>query len=505
MLIGQSGDFISMGFSPDGGRIVTGGSDGTARVWDAATGRQLLIFSGHSNSISSVVFSSDGQRIVTGSFDGTAKVWDSASGRQFQTFKGHTGPIRSVAFSPDGQRIVTGGDNGAEVWEVVNGQELFIFKGHGDRVMSVAFSPDGQRIVSGSWDKMAKVWDSASGQEFFDLKGHNNTIWAVAFSPDGQQIVTGSADGTAKIWDSASGRELLTFKGHSGEIRSVAFSPDGQRIVTGGADKTAKVWEPTTGRELLTLKGHSNWILSVAFSPDGQRIATGSLDNIARVWEAAGTNQVVAWQREERVAAQILAARQREEAAEEDHQRMIRKRDSIKQWLVLAPISLANGQSGAEGLDIEQIKNEGRLQPKAGDAISIAGKELKWHPIFLEDYLTDFNAILGQVTEHSVAYAVCYLRSETDQQGLQMLVGSDDEAKVYLNGKEIYKSLDTRICVPEQDKVPDISLNAGMNVLVFKVVNDEGGWGGTIRFVDHQGNPVQGLEMSLDSEAKAIR
>jgi WD40 repeat protein len=55
-----------------------------------------------------VAFSPDGQRIVTGSVDQTAKVWDSASGKELLTLKGHGSVVRSVAFSPDGQRIVTG-------------------------------------------------------------------------------------------------------------------------------------------------------------------------------------------------------------------------------------------------------------------------------------------------------------------------------------------------------------------------------------------------------------
>jgi WD40 repeat protein/serine/threonine protein kinase len=503
-LNGQTGDFNSMVFSPDGQRIVTGGSNGLAKMWEVASGRLMRTFSGHSDSISSVAISPDGQRIVTGSFDGTDKLWDATSGQEVQTFRGHIQAIRSVAFSPDGRRIVTGGDKGADVWEAASGRELLMFNGHSDRVLSVAFSPDGRRIVSGSWDKTAKVWDAASGQELFTLKGHDNAIWAVGFSPDGQRIVTGSADGTASVWEAASGRPLLTFKGHSGEIRSVAFSPDGQRIVTGAFDKTAKVWETATGLELLTLKGQTNWIRSVAFSPDGQRIATGGRDNIATIWSTAETNQVAAWQEEERAAAQTLGVRQQARAAERQRLSMVRTRDSIKKWLILAPISLASGQSGAEGLDIEQIKGEGLLRPKAGETAFIAGNDFKWRPVVLKDYLTDFNDILGQVTEHSVAYAVCYLWSETDQRGLQLLVGSDDESKVYLNGKEIYKSLETRIFdVDQQDTVANVTLNAGLNVLVFKVVNEEGGWQGAIRFVDAQGNPVEGTKVTLDPGAKA--
>ena len=78
-----------------------------------------------------MAFSSDGQRIVTGSVDQTAKVWEAASGKELLTLKGHSGSIRSVAFSPDGQRIVTGSDDKtAKVWEAASGRELLTLKGH---------------------------------------------------------------------------------------------------------------------------------------------------------------------------------------------------------------------------------------------------------------------------------------------------------------------------------------------------------------------------------------
>ena len=114
----------------------------------------------------------------------------------------------------------------------------------------------------------------------------------------------------------------------------------------------------------------------------------------------------------------------------------------------------------------------------------------------------DFNALLGQETTQSVAYAVCYLRAEAEQRGLQMLVGSNDEAKVYLNGKQVHKSSLPRAFVAEEDTVPDIVLNAGLNVLVFKVVNEQGGWMGSIRFTDAAGRSLKGVHVALDPEGK---
>jgi hypothetical protein len=237
----------------------------------------------------------------------------------------------------------------------------------------------------------------------------------------------------------------------------------------------------------------------VAFSPDGQRIVTGSEDQTARVWLAAGAEQVAAWQAEERAAAQALAGLQRARTAEQERQRLARAGDegAIKRWLILAPIPLATNQSGAERLDLEQVEGEGRLQPKAGETRSIGNSELKWREVALEDYVIDFNAMLGRVTPLSVAYAVCYIRSETEQRGLRMLVGSDDEAKVYLNGKQVHKSPFARGFVADQDTVPDIALNTGLNVLVFKVVNETADWQGSIRLTDAQGNPVKGIKVSL--------
>jgi WD40 repeat protein/serine/threonine protein kinase len=80
-LTGHSDQVGCVGFSPDGQRLVTGSIE-SAKVWDAASGKELLTLKGHSGPIHSVAFSPDGQRIVTGSWDETAKVWEAATPKQ---------------------------------------------------------------------------------------------------------------------------------------------------------------------------------------------------------------------------------------------------------------------------------------------------------------------------------------------------------------------------------------------------------------------------------------
>ncbi|MGA2255843.1 MAG: serine/threonine-protein kinase [Thermoguttaceae bacterium] len=288
---------VSVVFSPDGRRIVSGGGhldkSGEIKVWDSATGSETLALKGHTGQVRCVAFSPDGQRIVSGSSDHTVKVWDATTGKETLTLKGHMSVVWSVAFSPDGRRIVSGGghlDKSGEikVWDSATGQEMLTLKGHTRAVFSVAFSLDGQRIVSGSGDGTAKVWDAATGKETLTLKGHMSVVWSVAFSPDGRGIVSGSQDGTVKVWDAATGQETLTIKNHENGVSSVVFSPDGRRIVS-GAFATVTVWDTATGQEMLTLR-HPGMVSSVAFSPDGRRIVSCSWDQKSSVWDA-GTGQ----------------------------------------------------------------------------------------------------------------------------------------------------------------------------------------------------------------------
>ena len=134
--------------------------------WQRQTHLDLMTLRGHLGSVNSVAYSPDGQRILTGSADHTAKVWDAANGKQLLTLQGHADGVRSVAYSPDGQRILTGSfDQTANVWDAASGKQLLTRQGHTMGILSVAFSSDGQRILTGSGDKTAKVWNAATPQQ----------------------------------------------------------------------------------------------------------------------------------------------------------------------------------------------------------------------------------------------------------------------------------------------------------------------------------------------------
>ena len=127
-------------------------TDNSLRLWDAATGKVLRCFAGHTNSVFRVTISPNGKRALSGSLDKTVRLWDLESGKELRCFRGHEGgAVCGVAFAPDGKSVLSGGvDNTLRLWNVETGKELRCFKGHVGDVNDVKFSPDGKRALSSS-------------------------------------------------------------------------------------------------------------------------------------------------------------------------------------------------------------------------------------------------------------------------------------------------------------------------------------------------------------------
>ncbi|KAG2357400.1 WD40-repeat-containing domain protein [Suillus spraguei] len=205
----------------------------------------------HTRSVLSVSFSPDGSRIVTGSRDQIVLLWDAATRQPVgEPLRGHTDLVNSVSFSPDGTHIVTcSRDKTIWLWDTATGQSVGEpLRGHADSVLSISFSPDGTRIITSSLDKAVRLWDAATRQPVGEpLQGHTDIVWSASFSSDGTRIVTGSQDMTVRVWDTATGKPVGgPLRGHTHSIRLVSFSPDGTRIVTGSDDKTVRLWDAST-------------------------------------------------------------------------------------------------------------------------------------------------------------------------------------------------------------------------------------------------------------------
>jgi WD40 repeat protein/serine/threonine protein kinase len=110
---------MALAISPDGKIIAVGFADNTVRLYDAATGNEKRVLSGHSSGIRGLAFSPDGKRLLSGAFDQSVKLWDAETGEEVLTLAHGLDVIESVGFSRDGHKIVVASDEAVRVWDAV--------------------------------------------------------------------------------------------------------------------------------------------------------------------------------------------------------------------------------------------------------------------------------------------------------------------------------------------------------------------------------------------------
>ncbi|HMC88267.1 MAG TPA: WD40 repeat domain-containing protein, partial [Gemmataceae bacterium] len=161
----------------------------------------------HTGEIPSIAYSPDGSKLATASVDGTVKIWDSATGREIRTYKGHTGAVQAVTFSPVGEGkentplVASGGaDKIVRLWNPDTGKYLRLLRDGQGMVATLAFSPDGKRLAAAGTDSMLYVYNVADGKLKFKNRIQQFVIRSVAYSPDGQWIATAGDDHILRLW-----------------------------------------------------------------------------------------------------------------------------------------------------------------------------------------------------------------------------------------------------------------------------------------------------------------
>ena len=296
----------SVAYSGDGKTLITTAGDKTARIWDAATGRQVACLA-HPQPVYGAALSADGKVAATASR--VIRIWD-ASPPQDALVLTHAARVGTVAVSADGAILASSGVGDTRLWSLdrITGQSLQT-TAERDPALAVsaiqvslpgpAVSPargpclglsrDGQTLaVPEPAAQNIGLWNAA-GKKLAVLEGHDKPVIRLAMSPDGRRLASISESPEGILWDLEAHKPLSKFR-IVGTLSSIAFSPDSKTLAVGSQFGAAKLFDAATGRELATLQRFelaTDWTEALAFSPDSKLVAVCSQMGNVQVWEVA--------------------------------------------------------------------------------------------------------------------------------------------------------------------------------------------------------------------------
>jgi len=326
---GHGGWVAACALVNDGRQVVSGAYDTTVKVWDTLAYEEVREFAAPGRRISEATFSPDGELILTALDDGTARLWNIASGKQAAVLQeGHEFLTSAGAFLPNGDRLLTAaGDNSVRMWNVTRGVQLWEISDVGRRG-TLAISHDGKIFATAeSDDKFAQIWDTESGrlirqlndgklqalvQQFPDaprdrLLEQVPDVTAVAFSPGGETLAVAESEGGCVLWSVDDSETRRVLNSHAGSINAIAFLPQGDTLLTAGADGVVGMWNVRSGERLGGLR-HKDAVTALAVSADGTQAITVSSEQEGQV--------LTLWDLQKHESLQTLSVNQQAEAAD---------------------------------------------------------------------------------------------------------------------------------------------------------------------------------------------
>lgn len=365
-----SSPILSLAYAPDGTRIACGLRDSSVMIFESETGRELHRYLGHQAEVLSVDWTPAGD-LVSGGKDGSVRVWKADAAPRIESLPGrYSGMVaaakqpwiagsvfrggiqvlepggswaqtldesdgfQAVAFQTDdtrllGLRTLSAGSNVVRRWSLPSGRvqdsqiisleeespprgyasaagDAMIFVGNFDATRVSMSHPETRARINQGQVSLTSVrcllpggrfaarvrsggiliWEVESGQRLSRLPYPDT--WnpeSMLGTPDGAQLISGDSDNAIRIWDIASGKLQRTLLGHISPIKSLALSPDGRTLVSVGADGGGRFWSLSTGRELMSFTRGQAYS-QLAFVPQGDRLVGLTPAGQLRVWDA---------------------------------------------------------------------------------------------------------------------------------------------------------------------------------------------------------------------------
>jgi WD40 repeat protein len=287
----------AVAYSPDGKWIASGGDDNTVRIWDRATGAELIRFEGHRDDVHFVTFTPDGKHVISSSGlrshgnekrDPSTLKWEAPTGKVALRFPPNEWNLAmtALALSPDGTKLAACLSPSLHIFDVATGNLLHKHPLEGAAVYRMRFTPDNRRLALVAEGQGVEMIDVVTGNQIWlnKVQKGNPTIFepslqGLAISPDGNRLaVTISRSERARVLDAATGVEIFDFENGP---EALVYSHDGKHILGRGG-----IFDAATGRRTAELQRKMIWLFDLALSPDGKQVAKAGSGTL-EFWDAS--------------------------------------------------------------------------------------------------------------------------------------------------------------------------------------------------------------------------
>lgn len=315
-------------------RLASASKDATIRIWDSKTGESIVVLEGHDKEITSLLATRGGNRLISGGRDGTTKIWNMSMSQPqcIMSLEAGTFGVNAMAMSPnnkllaisdsigtmsiwdvslgkclmqfrgsfavhsfiwlnDGRIATTSQDSTIEIWDSFSGERVSVLKGHSARVSSIILSRDASVLLSASWDKSVKIWDLSTPIEN-DIEMLEKSPTYVIASPDGT-LFASVYSGTVEVWDSAAGHCVSTFESHGDTLFGVSWWSADSLAICLRDEKKIRIWNSRTQELVSSFESFDteddHWVFtSITKSRIGSRlVAASDHDNVVKAWDSA--------------------------------------------------------------------------------------------------------------------------------------------------------------------------------------------------------------------------
>jgi len=270
----------------DSSRILTGGADKNATVFNKDTEQVVAVLKGHQKKVNRVVFHPTEDTVITGSHDATVRVWSVASATTTSVLRLHEGPVTGLSLHATGDYILTTSTD--QHWAFSDLRSGRLISKVTDPSAPVAltcaqFHPDGLIFGTGTADAQIKIWDLKEQSNVANFPGHTGQVAALSFSENGYYLATAADDNCVKLWDLRKLKNFKTLQLDEGyEVRDLCFDSSGTYLAVAGSD--VRVYLCKQWNELKVLNEHTAMATGVRFGGNSQFLASTSMDRTLKVY-----------------------------------------------------------------------------------------------------------------------------------------------------------------------------------------------------------------------------